>query len=74
MKPAEIKKLVAEAKDVMTQLEAVKPLYRRLDELTLLLMGLDISGMGLAVVDNFADKNTVFKVAGVKRFDLKVTK
>jgi hypothetical protein len=69
-----IEKLAKEAIEVMAQLEAAKPLYQRLDELTLALVeakSKELRAYGLVVVDNFAEKNAVFRPACVRRFEVK---
>lgn len=68
--------------EIRNQLDAVKPLYEELDVLTLELQ--TISGspsstpkyqtnttpvMYVSVVDNFLDRNTVFRPTGVRRFE-----
>lgn len=67
----EITKLVTELKEIKSKLEKVKPLYDRLDKITIELIGQDISGFGLAVIDNFKDKNCVFRPAAVRRYEIK---
>jgi len=71
MSKSDVKKLAEEAKKIITKLEAVKPLYSKLDELTLALKKEDLSEFKLQVVDNFAEKNVVFRPVGVKRFEIK---
>lgn len=67
----EMTRLAEEAMDIMRKLEDVKVLYGRLDEITMALKGQDLSRFGLAVIDNFAEKNVVFRPSGVRRFELK---
>jgi hypothetical protein len=67
----EITKLAVEAQNLMSAVEDYKKMYQRIDEITLILQGEDLSGTGLAVVDNFAEKNVVWRPAGVRRFELK---
>lgn len=67
----QITELLVEAENIHASLDAVKPLYKRLDEIVEQLISHDLSGTGYAMVDNFAEKNTVFRMAGVKRFELK---
>lgn len=65
---------------IKTQLEAVKPLYDELDELTAELS--DVAevnqtlatndGRFMTLIDNFAEKNTVFRPAAVRRFDIEL--
>lgn len=70
-------KLIERAIEIQAILEDVKSLYRELDDITLALIENDIfhashKGYEISVVDNFAIKNTVFRIARVKRYDLKV--
>lgn len=77
-----LSKLVNRIAQIRDQLDAVKPLYEELDELTLELH--TISGASsstpkyqtnttpvkyVSVVDNFMDRNTVFRPTGVRRFE-----
>ena len=48
-----------------------RALGRTLKEITMLLKGEDLSGVSLVIIDNFAEKNVVFRPAGVRRFELK---
>jgi len=64
--------------EVKSSLEAVKPLYDELDELTAELQELAEVNQTLAtndgrfvtLIDNFADKNVVYRPAAVRRFDV----
>lgn len=67
----EITKLAVEAQNLMSAVEDYKKMYQRIDEITLILQGEDLSGTGLSVIDNFAEKNVVWRPAGVRRFELK---
>lgn len=67
----QITELLVEAENIQASLAAVKPLYARLDEITESLIGQELAGSGFSIIDNFAEKNTVFRMAGVKRFELK---
>lgn len=64
--------------DIKKELDLRKALYEELDTLVLELQGAgfkqtDLDGMRIELVDNFADgKNTVFRPAGVKRFEIEV--
>lgn len=64
--------------DIVKELEVRKELYAELDRLTLELQAesftaTTLDGMFIELVDNFADgKNTVFRPAGVKRFEMSV--
>jgi len=71
-------KLVARILDIKKELDERKALYEELDQLTLELKKLNFEAMTLndmriELVDNFAEgKNTVFRPAGVKRFEVEV--
>lgn len=74
---SEIGKLVNRARSIRQQLDEVKPLYNELDQITLALMNAQAivrkhgDRFGVELVDNFADKNTAFRVAAIRRFELK---
>lgn len=61
---------------IVRELEVRKELYAELDRLTLELQSeqfhsTTLNGMFIELVDNFADgKNTCFRPAGVKRFEM----
>lgn len=88
-----VEDIANEIVEIKAQVDSMKPLYDRLDKLTLqLLSGLNALGIKevwvpekvislsnstqiiqeqfVSVVDNFSEKNTVFRPAGVKRFEL----
>lgn len=71
MTKKEITKLCVEAQNILSAVEDYKKLYQRLDEITLELQGQELAGTGLALIDNFAEKNVVWRPAGVRRFELK---
>lgn len=71
MNKSKIKKLAERAKQILDELEEVKELYAELDAITMELKNSNTSKHGIEVVDNFANKNTVFRPAAVKRFELK---
>ncbi len=77
--PKEIGVLVARARSIRQQLDEVKPLYNELDQITLALMNAQEAlrrhgkQFGVELVDNFAEKNTAFRVAAIRRFELKWT-
>lgn len=63
------------------RIEAIKPCYEELDKLTLELKDLvgvesyvieDRTLIGVQVVDNFAEKNTAFRVASIQRFKAEI--
>ena len=64
--------------DIQAELDARKALYEELDNLVLELRAAgftstDLNGMRMELVDNFAEgKNTVFRPAGVKRFEMDI--
>lgn len=65
---------------IKSQLEAVKPLYEELDELTTDLGEVAEVNQTLAtndgrfvtLIDNFAEKNVVYRPAAVRRFDVEL--
>lgn len=71
-------KLVDRIAKIKDLLDANKPLYEELDDLIMKLVKVVQIGETtqtederfVTLVDNFEDKNTCFKVAGVKRFDV----
>lgn len=71
---AKIKRVI----EIQKELELRKALYDELDKLTLELkaggfVSTDIQGLHIELVDNFAEgKNTCFRPAGVKRFEIEV--
>lgn len=80
MNKNEVMGLVERIKDLKDQLEQVKPLYAELDDL-IIELGEEVEigetlktddDRFVTLIDNFADKNTVFKVAGVRRFDVEL--
>lgn len=73
----ETKQILKRVIDIQRELDIRKALYDELDMLTEQLQaegfeaaGLD--GLTIVLVDNFAEKNTVFRPAGVKRFEIKI--
>jgi hypothetical protein len=67
-----INSLIKRATELVEQIEAVKPMYKELDELTDRLFSLGfVSGNGLSLVDNFESKNTAWKASAFRRFELK---
>ena len=70
----EVTKLAVEAENILAALTEYKALYARLDEITNLLMDEDLSDTKFVVIDNFCDRNVVFRPAGVRRFELKLKK
>ena len=69
-----VKSLCEETLSLMTQIEGYKAAYSRLDVLSELLLGQSTQEYGIAVVDNFADKNVVWKPCGVRRYEIKKIK
>ena len=72
IKSHRIEQLVDKALDIMSRIEATKQLYKDLDELILLLKDVpNLEKYGVELRDNFAEKNVVFRPAGVRRFELR---
>jgi hypothetical protein len=77
---AEVQKIVNRLAEIKDMLEAQKPLYQELDDLILELNEMADVGETLktndarfvTLIDNFSEKNTCFKVAGVRRFDVEL--
>ena len=63
--------LLVEAENIQATLTEYKALYARLDEITASLIGQDLGDTDWAIVDNFSEKNCVFRPVGVRRFELK---
>ena len=63
--------LAVEAQNIMAALADYKKLYGRLDEITQILKDENLDGSGVIIVDNFAEKNVVWKASGIRRFELK---
>lgn len=68
------RKLAERIKEIKSEMERIKPLYGELDELTDMLIGLDLnlSKYGIAIQDNFESKNTAWKSTAMRRFELVV--
>lgn len=69
--------LFIRAIEIKQQLDAMKPLYDELDKITMQILesGRTIGETTKAtviLVDNFEDKNCVFKPAAIRRFELKI--
>jgi len=63
---------------IRAELKANKPLYAELDAIIVELSKkvkreYVVDGLKIEIVDNFETKNTCFRPAAVKRFDVKVT-
>lgn len=70
---------LARVLELQRELDVRKELYAELDRLTLELqaegfVSEELDGLILELVDNFKSGNTVFRPAGVKRYELKVRK
>lgn len=79
MKKSELKEKIEEALEISEVLAMIKPLYARFDALTLDFIAAGITnqiidGYKINIIDNYADRNTTFKVASFKHFDLKIEK
>lgn len=75
----ETKQILARVIELQRELDIRKDLYTELDMLAMQLQDEGfkdavLEGMVVTLVDNFLDVNTVFRPAGVKRFELKVKK
>lgn len=65
--------------DIQRELDLRKELYEELDRLALELLkdgfqSAQLDGFMLTLVDNFREKNTVFRTAGVKQYEIRVKK
>jgi hypothetical protein len=68
------------ALEIKKILDANKPLYDELEAITVELASQQagtsvpvvVDGYYFSIVDNFAEKNTVFRPAAVKRFEMKI--
>lgn len=75
-KPDTLKRII----EVHAELEKSKALYKEMEELIDMLVkdvGVDrlqYQDNYIQVVDNFADKNTMWKATAFRRFDVKITK
>lgn len=67
---AKRQQLVREAITLAAKLEAVKPMYSRMDELLAVLSPSDFNGSGYALADKFGDKNSAWKSVCFRRFEL----
>ncbi len=75
----ETKQILSRVIELQRELDIRKDLYTELDMLVMQLQSegfvdAEFEGYLLKVVDNFADTNTCFRPAGVKRFELKLKK
>lgn len=70
IKVKDIDKLIDRAKRINKQLSEVKPLYSELEEITMALLTVrdHLERRGVAVVDNFENKNTQFKTVAISRY------
>lgn len=62
--------LVREAITLAAKLEAVKPMYSRMDDLLAVLSPSDFNGSGYALADKFGSKNSAWKSVCFRRFEL----
>lgn len=74
-----IQKLAKEAAELSAVLDAIKPVYNRLDLITEAFVELGVKQIKvgdteISLVDNFYDKNKFFKTTSIKRFELKTKK
>lgn len=73
----ETKQILKRVIDLQRELDVRKALYDELDMLTEQLQAdgfqhAELDGLVIDLVDNFADRNTVFRVAGVKHYEIKI--
>lgn len=73
----DVGRLVKRAYAISKQLDEVKPLYGELDEITHALLNVQalkkngaLEKYGVAIVDQYAEKNTAFRTVGIQRFKL----
>lgn len=77
--PIKLKKLINRARDIHGELDKVRPLYSELDAITTALLSLhddkkackELLRHGCLLVDNFAEKNTVFRNTAIRRFEIR---
>lgn len=74
---SETKQILKRVIDIQRELDLRKDLYAELDMLTMQLQAegfesADLQGLHIELVDNFAKGNTVFRVAGVKHYEIKI--
>lgn len=72
----EIKKLAKEAAALLDKIESMKALYGQLDEITMKLVksaggAKALKANGIIIVNNFSDKNVVFRPAAVRLLELR---
>jgi hypothetical protein len=65
--------------EIQKQLDEMKPLYKEIDELVCELVAanvttVEVKDQKVIILDNFSDKNTVFRTTGVKRYEAKIEK
>lgn len=75
----ETKALLEKAISLGKQLEEMKKLYTEMDGVIHLLLKMGftthkLNDFNITLKDNFAEKNVVFRPAGVRRFELKIDK
>ncbi len=76
-KQLQIGHLLDRAIALQAKLSEVKELYKEMDEVTELLLKADFktsvhNGQTIFMVDNYKDKNCVFRAHGIRRFELKI--
>lgn len=77
--PIKLKKIVARARQIHGELDKVRPLYSELDAITTALLSLhndkrackELLRLGCLLVDNFAEKNTVFRNTAIRRYEIR---
>lgn len=71
------KQILGRILEIQKELDVRKALYDEYDMLTVQLQAegfehAEFDGFVMDLVDNFTKSNTVFRVAGVKRFEMKI--
>ncbi len=72
-----LEQLLDKAIETQLQIDSVKDLYKEMDAIIDKLISsgfetLSYKGRVISLIDNFKNKNTCFRVAGIKRFELKI--
>ena len=70
--PEKKKKMALQAKGLLKKLEKNKQHYAILERLAVDLRGQNLSEFGIENVDNFAEKNRVYRSSGISRWELRL--
>jgi hypothetical protein len=73
----DIEEMLDRVIELHKQIEGYKKAYSELDTITMKLLELNFKttvfrGHPIMLVDNFKDKNCVFRTTGVRRFEIKI--